>query len=64
MDNYNTYVRNSDGTVSLLSLYRDYGWNGVGWGPRFDSTDQLEWYDGSIVSSKAYENGSAGFSVN
>ncbi len=55
-DNFNTYVRNDDGIVSLLSLYRDYEWNGMGYGPRFDSVDKLEWYDGSIIDSKAYKN--------
>lgn len=41
---------------SLLSLSRDYGDTGVSFGPRFSDWDQLEWFDGSIIPSKAQKN--------
>ena len=55
-DNYKAYVFDANGNPSLLSLNRDYEWTGMAWGARFADYKQLEWYDGSIIPSKAYEN--------
>ena len=41
---------------SLLKLYRDYDCTGVAYGWRFDEYDKVEWYDGNLIDSKAFEN--------
>ncbi|MDE5677942.1 MAG: SusC/RagA family TonB-linked outer membrane protein, partial [Phocaeicola sp.] len=41
---------------SLLSLNRDYSDTGVSFGPRFSDYEKLEWFDGSIIDSKANKN--------
>lgn len=41
---------------SLLSLNRDYGDTGVSYGPKFSDFDQLEWFDGTMISSRAQKN--------
>ena len=54
----NVWAEGHEGKVpSLLILYRDIiGNNRRGFGNRFDDYEQLEWYDGKLVPSKAYEN--------
>ena len=41
---------------SLLRLARDYDCTGVAYGWRFDEWDKIEWYDGNLIDSKAFEN--------
>ena len=41
---------------SILRLARDYGGEGVAYGWRFDEWDKIEWYDGKLIDSKAYDN--------
>lgn len=54
----NVWAEGHEGTVpSLLVLYRDIiGNNRRGFGNRFDEYEQVEWYDGTLRPSKAYEN--------
>ena len=55
-DNYKAYVFDSAGRPDLQSLSRDYGWTGYGFGAKFADYDELVWYDGSIIDSKAYKD--------
>ena len=56
-DNHHAQVFDETGQYpSLLSLSRDYGGEGVAYGWRFDEYDKVEWYDGSLIDSKAYAN--------
>ena len=56
-DNHHAQVFDETGKYpSLLSLSRDYGGEGVAYGWRFDEYDKVEWYDGSLIDSKAYAN--------
>ncbi|MBQ3723463.1 MAG: SusC/RagA family TonB-linked outer membrane protein [Bacteroidales bacterium] len=48
-----------DGTDNIPSLYKilnEIGGNGCSFGNRFDEYEQIEWYDGNLIPSKAYEN--------
>lgn len=54
---------------SLLKMYRDYGTTGCSFGNRFSDFDKLEWFDGSIIDSKAKASNfkdayNAGFNTN
>ena len=55
-DNHHAQVFDETGQYpSLLRLYRDYDGTGVAYGWRFDEYDKIEWYDGNLIDSKAFE---------
>lgn len=59
MDAREVYWKNADGLPSYKVLAQ-YGDNGLSFGPSFKSLQedygQLEWWDGSLITPKAYKN--------
>ena len=52
----NVWKEGTDNIPSLYRLANEIGATGLSYGNRFDEYEQIEWYDGSLIPSKAYEN--------